>query len=118
MNNEKPSVGIDADLNEIILEMTSKRLGATAVLNKKGALCGIITDGDLRRMLRAKRDMDVITALDIMTENPITIKAHQLAVEAKEVFQQKNITQILVVDSAHQYVGMIHFHDLIREGLV
>ena len=67
LNNEKPSVFVDANLNEIILEMTTKRLGATAVLSKEGRLCGIITDGDLRRMLRAKKDMNAVTAMDIMS---------------------------------------------------
>lgn len=113
--NEQPKVGLDTPLKQIILEISSKRLGMTAVLDGE-VLVGIITDGDLRRML----NQEVITGLkaaDIMTSSPKTIDRNALAVHALELMREKSITQLIVVDN-HEYVGVIHLHDLIREGLV
>ena len=116
--NDRPQV-IDIDtLDTIILEMTAKRLGATAVLNKNKALVGIITDGDLRRMLKEGMNTNNVTAREIMSSNPITIKENELAINVLHTIRQKNITQIIVVDDSDNYLGMIHFHDLIKEGLV
>jgi len=113
----KPTVSKKATLNQTILEMTSKRLGCTAVLNKKGKIVGIITDGDLRRMLEQKKDISDIKAKDIMTEKPLTIEADALAVNALELMREKSITQLMVTKTG-EYVGVVHLHDLIREGLV
>ena len=105
-------------LNTIILEMTSKRLGATAVLNENNQLVGVITDGDLRRMLNKGLNTEIVTAKDIMTSHPITINANELAIKVLHTIRQRNITQIIVVNDHNKYLGMIHFHDLIKEGLV
>lgn len=116
-NNEKPQVAVDATIDEVIIEMTSKRLGATAVVNPKGELAGIITDGDLRRMLFSKRPVNQLTAYDIMGKNPRTIEAGELAVKAFEMMEQNHITQLIVVN-CNTYMGMIHIHDILKEGIV
>jgi len=116
--NEKPAVNIDADIKSIIVEITSKRLGATVVLDKEKKIKGIITDGDLRRMLEKNIDLDKITAKDIMTLSPKTIKSGKLAVMALEKMRNNSITQLIIVDEEGKYLGFIHIHDLIREGIV
>lgn len=115
--NELPKVSFDADLKTIILEMTSKRLGATAVVNEEQVLIGVITDGDLRRMLNRSDDLKNIFAKNIMTKNPQTIRHDALAVEALQVMKEKSISQLLVLKNT-ELVGFIHLHDLIREGII
>lgn len=114
---ECPSVLKKATLRQTILEMTSKRLGCTAVVSKKGKVIGIITDGDLRRMLEKVEDISEVRAKDIMTKKPLTIKADALAVKALAVMRERSITQLMVTKKGI-YVGVVHLHDLIREGLV
>ena len=98
--------------------MTSKRLGATAVVDKENKLLGIITDGDLRRMLERNISSEKISAENIMTKNPVTVDADALAVEALEILvRSRDITQLIVIDKS-QYLGFIHLHDLIREGII
>ena len=116
IHNEQPKVPADAPLKMVILEMTSKRLGATAVVDEDNILKGIITDGDLRRMLEKDIVLQGVTAKDIMTHNPKTIHASALAVEALELMRIKDINQ-LIVTSEERYVGFIHLHDLVREGI-
>lgn len=116
-HNALPKVNLETPLRQIILEMTSKRLGMTAVLGTDNQLVGIITDGDLRRMLTQKAEVAHLLAKDIMTENPKTIDADELAVNALELMRKKSITQLAVLKN-NEYVGVIHLHDLIREGLV
>ncbi|HSV77387.1 MAG TPA: KpsF/GutQ family sugar-phosphate isomerase [Bacteroidales bacterium] len=115
-NNEKPKVSLDAPLREVIIEITSKRLGVTAVVDNE-TLCGIITDGDLRRMLQRNPDLTALKASEIMTTNPKTIDSNTLAVEALQVMRKYNITQLLVVDNL-QYKGVVHLHDIIKEGII
>lgn len=115
--NEKPVVFVDQSLKEVIMEMTQKRLGITAVLNKAGELTGVITDGDLRRMLERTETIDLMQAGHIMTEKPKTIDASELAVNALDLMRNNNITQLIVVDGK-AYAGVIHLHDLIKEGLI
>jgi len=115
--NEKPCVLLDDSLEHTILEMTSKCLGATAVLNTEGRLQGIITDGDLRRMLKRGANINGLRAGDIMTPTPKTIQPDALAVKALEIMRQNSITQLIVLDR-ERYLGMVHLHDLIREGLI
>lgn len=115
--NEKPSVGITQSLKEVIMEMTRKRLGVTAVLNNAGQLAGVITDGDLRRMLEKTETIENIQAGHIMTEKPKTIEASEMAVNALDIMRKNNITQLLVVDG-DRYAGIIHLHDLIKEGII
>lgn len=114
--NLKPFVSKDAGLRETIIEMTGKRLGATAVCIN-GIVEGIITDGDLRRMLQSKEDVNHLTAADIMTTNPIMIHPDALAYEAFTVMRAKSISQIIVSDEG-KYLGVLHIHDFIREGFI
>ncbi|MCR6720220.1 MAG: KpsF/GutQ family sugar-phosphate isomerase [Chitinophagaceae bacterium] len=118
INNEKPAVSPTATLEQIIMEMTQKRLGVTAVTDKDDVLLGIITDGDLRRMLKNNQRFDAtLTAAEIMTSKPKTISADALAVDALDLLRKHEITQLAVTDEG-KYMGMIHLHDLIREGLI
>ncbi len=115
--NEKPQVNIGQSLKEVIIEMTNKRLGITAVINNAGMLVGVITDGDLRRMLEKTNNFKNIEAGYIMTEKPKTIAASELAVTALEVMRTNAIMQLLVVDG-DEYKGVVHLHDLVKEGLI
>ncbi|MFN5478831.1 MAG: SIS domain-containing protein [Chitinophagaceae bacterium] len=115
--NEQPSVKEESTLKEVILEMTKKRLGLTAVLNTNNQLVGVITDGDLRRMLEKGIAMEGTHAKTIMSANPKTIEADALAVDALDKMRKNNITSLLVAENGH-YTGVIHLHDLIREGLI
>ena len=117
--NQRPQVGLAAPLREVLLEISGKRLGATAVLDAAGDLAGIITDGDLRRMLGRTplTELDSLAASDILTPRPATIGQEEFAVEALRLMQQRNITQLIVLEKG-QFAGFIHLHDLLREGLV
>ena len=117
VNNEKPRVLAADSLKEVIVEMTEKRLGITAVVDANTILLGIITDGDLRRMLEKNVQIDKITAGDIMTKNPVTIGPDEMAVDALDLLRKKEITQLAVTDNG-KYAGILHLHDLIREGLI
>lgn len=117
LHNEKPKVLSGRSLKEVIVEMTAKRLGITAVVDKNDHLLGIITDGDLRRMLEKDIAIDKIKADDIMTANPRTIGPDELAVDALDLLRTHEISQLAVVDGK-KYLGIIHLHDLIREGLI
>ena len=116
-NNACPIVFEDSTLKDVILEITSKRLGATAVLNTNKELVGIITDGDLRRMLSKTSDFDNLKASEIMGKNPKTINVEEYAVEALLKMQELNITQLLVVNKKN-VLGFVHLHDLLKEGLI
>jgi arabinose-5-phosphate isomerase len=115
--NEKPSVKETSTLKEVIVEITKKRLGLTAVINENNELTGVITDGDLRRMLEKGVDLEKTTAKDIMSVSPKTVGQDALAVQALDIMRKHNITQLLVAED-NNYVGVIHLHDLIREGLI
>lgn len=115
--NEKPKVLPSDSLKNVIVEMTQRRLGVTAVTDEKGILLGIITDGDLRRMLKDNIHIDHVKAADIMTVNPKTIGPEELAVTALDLLRKKEITQLAVVENG-LYLGIIHLHDLIKEGII
>lgn len=117
IKNEKPKLSKDRSLKEVIVEISSKRLGATAVVDSDNNLLGIITDGDLRRMLEKNISLDGVTAADIMTSTPKSIGPDELAVDALDLMRKKSITQLVVIDNG-KYLGFIHLHDLIREGLI
>jgi arabinose-5-phosphate isomerase len=117
IHNAKPKVGPSASLKEVILEMTSKRLGATAVVGEAQELLGIITDGDLRRMLEKNENPATVHARDIMSSKPTRIQKEALAVEALEVLRSKDISQLPVMDG-NVYAGFIHIHDLVKEGII
>ncbi|MEZ4906822.1 MAG: KpsF/GutQ family sugar-phosphate isomerase [Saprospiraceae bacterium] len=115
--NEKPQVLPDADIKTIIMEMTTKRLGATVVVDENGKLIGIITDGDLRRMLEADIKMKDVNAEMIMSRSPKTICENNLAASALEKMRLNSITQLVVTDDFDNYLGIIHIHDILREGI-
>ncbi|HEV3414310.1 MAG TPA: KpsF/GutQ family sugar-phosphate isomerase [Puia sp.] len=117
VHNERPKVSVDTALRDVIMEITSRRLGATAVTDGSGRLLGIITDGDLRRMLEKSGMNETTTAGDIMTKSPKTIEAEALAVEALDLMRIHDITR-LVVTSGTQYMGFIDLNNLIREGII
>ncbi|MDT0606957.1 KpsF/GutQ family sugar-phosphate isomerase [Croceitalea rosinachiae] len=115
-NNLKPKVSIDSKVKEVIVEISEKMLGVTAVL-ENGKVVGIVTDGDIRRMLNKHENIGGLTAKNIMTNNPKTIDSNVLAIKALEAMQEKGISQLLVMDKA-EYVGVIHIHNLINEGIL
>lgn len=114
--NEKPEVSSTANIKDVIIEITKNRLGAVAVVDD-GKLTGIITDGDIRRMLEKNNSIEGLTAKDIMTTSPKFIDKDELAVNALEVLRNNNITQILV-GSKTSFEGFIHLHDLLKEGII
>ena len=115
--NEKPQVLPAADIKQVIVEMTKKRLGTAVVTDDDGKVLGIITDGDLRRMLEKTSDITALRAADIMGRNPKIITAESLATEALDKMRQNDISQLVVVEN-EIYSGIIHLHDLIREGII
>ena len=115
-NNQIPKVNVSDSIAKVIVEISEKRLGVTAVL-KNEKIVGIITDGDLRRMLSKTTDISHFTANDIMGKNPKTVQENAMAIEALEKLESNNITQILVVDAQEKYIGIVHLHDLIKEGI-
>jgi arabinose-5-phosphate isomerase len=115
-HNEKPMVAIEKGIREIIIEISSKRLGCTAVMDND-KLAGIITDGDLRRMLQGTTDVSGLRALDILSANPLTVGSDELVSDALDLMRSKNITQLLVVDEG-KYMGVIHLHDILKEGII
>lgn len=116
-NHGLPLVSENASIKEAFLEISSKRLGATAVVNQDNDLLGIITDGDVRRMLNVHDNLVGLTAKDIMTAKPKSINADAFAVEALQLMQEKSITQLVVVED-NKPIGFVHLHDLLKEGLV
>jgi len=112
-----PSVRDDVPLSEAIYVMTSKRLGATCVVNQAGVLEGIITDGDLRRLLQRAQDISNLKASEAMTKNPKTISPDLLAVDALREMEAYKITQLIVLDGDRKPVGIVHLHDLVKAGL-
>lgn len=115
-NNQKPVVAHDADIRKVIVEISEKMLGASAVL-QDDKIVGIITDGDIRRMLNKYDSINGLQAKDIMTENPKTISNDTLAVKALKIMQEKGISQLLAVDG-EKYSGVVHLHNLINEGIL
>lgn len=116
VHNQKPSVKATDDIKQVILEISSKRLGATAVI-EKGRVAGIITDGDLRRMLEKGGEFGKLKAKDIMSLNPKTIEPSTLVIDALGIMRKNNITQLLVVNKT-TYKGVIHLHDILNEGII
>ena len=113
--NEKPQVSPDTPIKDVIIEISKKRLGTAAVVEKE-TIVGIITDGDLRRMLQANNDISSLTAKDIMSTSPKTIQPEAMAAQAFELMESNNITQLLV-EEEQKYKGVVHLHDLLKEGI-
>ncbi|SFZ92900.1 arabinose-5-phosphate isomerase [Flaviramulus basaltis] len=114
--NEKPKVNPDTSIKKVIVEITEKMLGVTAVV-ENDKIIGIITDGDLRRMLTKVDDFSKLTAKDIMGANPKSINADAMAVDALDVMEKNDISQLLVEEDG-KYAGVVHLHDLIKEGII
>lgn len=116
-NNELPKVSLNDNVTEVILEISEKRLGVTAVTDDNNQIIGIITDGDIRRMLSITTKIGEFTADDIMSKSPKVINVNAMAVDALETMENNSISQILVTDENNNYVGVVHLHDLIKEGI-
>lgn len=114
--NMKPAVSLDANIKQVIVEITEKMLGVTAVVNEN-KIVGIITDGDLRRMLSDNDDISHLIAKDIMSNNPKRIDNNAMAVDAMEVMETFGISQLLVEEEG-LYAGIVHLHDLVKEGII
>ena len=113
--NEKPQVSPTTPIKDVIIEISEKRLGTAAVI-ENNKIVGIITDGDIRRMLTDTTDISKVIAADIMSANPKTIASDMMAVDTLQIMESNNISQILVEDNG-TYIGVVHLHDLIKEGL-
>ena len=114
--NQKPKVEANTNIKDVIIEITEKMLGVTAVV-ENNKIIGIITDGDLRRMLTKVDDFSKLTAKDIMGSNPKRIDASKMAIDALEIMEQFEISQLLVEENG-VYAGVVHLHDLIKEGII
>jgi arabinose-5-phosphate isomerase len=114
--NEKPQIGLNANIREVILEITKKRLGVVAIVDGD-ELKGVITDGDLRRMMEKYPSFENLKATDIMNKNPKTIDYQEMAVNALQMMKNYNITQ-LIVKRNNLYEGVVHLHDLLKEGII
>lgn len=115
--NEKPAVKANASIKDVIIEISNKRLGVTAVIDDNNKIIGIITDGDLRRMLAETLDFNSLNASDIMSASPKTLTSEAMAVEAKELLEENNISQVLIEDN-NEFSGVVHIHDLVKEGII
>ena len=112
----KPIVGPNSSIKEVIFEISAKRLGVTAVVENEKVI-GIITDGDIRRMLNGNDTFTHLTAKDIMTKKPKMIQSTTMVAEALNILEDFSITQLVVVDNG-EYKGVIHLHDILKEGIV
>ncbi|MEE4252044.1 MAG: KpsF/GutQ family sugar-phosphate isomerase, partial [Alcanivoracaceae bacterium] len=113
-----PTVSVSATLAEALLEMTRKGLGMTTVLDEKGLLAGIFTDGDLRRMLDRGIDVRQASIAEVMSRNPVTIASGHLAAEALKIMESRKINGLVVCNQQHQPLGALNMHDLLRAGVV
>ena len=112
----KPMVTPDASIKKVIMEISEKRLGVTAVIENNQVI-GIVTDGDIRRMLNNRDTFTDLTAQDIMTKNPKNINSSILVSEALNILENNSITQLVVIDN-NEYKGILHLHDILKEGIV
>ncbi len=116
VNNQKPQVDVNTSVKQVIVEISEKMLGVTAVM-ENGKVVGIVTDGDIRRMLSKYDNINGLTAKDIMTSNPKSVEVDTLAIKALNILQEKNISQLLAFDNG-SYAGVVHIHNLINEGIL
>ena len=116
--NEKPQVYLATSIKNTISEISRKRLGCTAVTDEQDKIIGIITDGDIRRMLEKTDNISGVTAQDVYSKNPRTILSQTLATEAFEIMKTNDITQLIVRNENNIYLGVLHLHDLLREGIL
>lgn len=113
----RPSVSLQENIRDTILNISANRLGATVVQNEDGSVAGIITDGDVRRMVEKGFGLESLKAMDIMSSNPKIIEASELAVMAFNIMEKNKITSVIVTEKG-KYIGLVHIHDIIREGIV
>lgn len=118
VNNEKPRVSPSAPLKEVILSISKSRLGITVVCDVDEKVLGVVTDGDLRRMLEKETSLTAVNAAAIMSSPPKTADPDELAVHALDTLKRHDITQLVVVEENNRYLGVLHLHDLIKEGLL
>ncbi|MBO4573995.1 MAG: KpsF/GutQ family sugar-phosphate isomerase [Bacteroidales bacterium] len=116
VKNGAPKVSLDDIMTQAIIEISEKMLGAAAVI-ENGKLVGIVTDGDLRRMLMKHPNIETVKVRDIMTKNPLTVQHTALAADALNIMQHKEISVLPVMDGDN-YIGMVHIHDIIKEGII
>ena len=116
VNNQKPQVDINSSVKQVIVEISEKMLGVTAVMDN-GKVVGVVTDGDIRRMLSKYDNISELTAKDIMTSDPKSVEVNTLAIKALNILQEKNISQLLAFDNG-SYAGVVHIHNLINEGIL
>lgn len=114
----KPQVEPGTPLKDVIVEISNKRMGAAVVVNKEEQVKGMITDGDIRRLLEKTTNLEHVTAADIMNREPKTVLSGVMATEALELMRQHDITQIIIINENQTYCGIIHLHDLLQEGLI
>ena len=114
---ETINIALNDNVKDVIIEISSKRLGATAVVDESDQLLGIITDGDIRRMLQNHDSFEKLIATDIMSANPKTVSKDELAINAFQLMEKNNITQLIVTHD-NKYVGLVHLHDILKEGIV
>ena len=114
--NLQPQVGLNTTIDQVLDEITTKRLGTTVVLDND-QIKGIVTDGDIRRMLKEKRDIHKLVAKDVMSPSPILLEEEVLAVKALSIFEEKSINHIIVINNEGEYKGIVHILDLIKEGI-
>jgi len=113
-----PTVSEETNMKEVILEMTSKRLGTTTVVNQKGELVGIFTDGDLRRLVERTDEIFSLKARQVMTENPKTIDSDELAAKALNLMESYSITSLIIANGKREPIGIVHLHDILKAGVV
>ena len=117
-HKQKPSVTPESTIKQVIVEITQNRLGAVAVINQQQQIEGVITDGDIRRMLEKYTQLDTLTAKDIMSTAPKMILVDALAAEALELMRNNHLNHLLVVNNQNQYEGIVHIQDLVSEGII
>jgi arabinose-5-phosphate isomerase len=117
-NNLKPAVMADTPLKDVIIEISNKRMGATVVVDNRETVLGMVTDGDIRRLLEKTSSLGNVTARDIMNTQPKKIIMGAMATEALELMRQHDINQVIVINQQQVYCGIIHLHDLLQEGLI
>lgn len=115
-HSQKPMVSLDTPVKKVIFEISEKRLGVTAVI-ENNEVVGIITDGDIRRMLNDRDTFTDLTAKDIMTKNPKSTSSSTMAIDALQILENHSITQLIVIDNG-QYKGVLHLHDILKEGIL
>jgi arabinose-5-phosphate isomerase len=113
-----PKISEETGMKDVILEMTSKRLGTTTVVNQKGELVGIFTDGDLRRLVERTDDIFSLKAQQVMTKNPKTIDGDELAAKALNLMEAYSITSLIITNGKKEPIGIVHFHDILKAGVV